>query len=56
MQYDATPVRFLKDTAVAHAHVLFILFRLDFGFVTERAALVGQISREAFVRGIHESH
>jgi hypothetical protein len=56
LQFESTPVRFLRDTTVAHAHVLFILFRLEFAFVTEAGELCGQISRGAFVNGIHGEH
>jgi hypothetical protein len=54
LKHDAAPIRFLPDTSIVHAHVLFILFRLQCTFVTDRGQLCGQVRRSAFVSAIQE--
>lgn len=54
IQYDSAPVRMLPETSIVHAHILFILFRLQYGFVCNKGQLCGVVRRVDFVKAIRD--
>ena len=54
VEYEPSSVRLLPETSLVHAHILFILFRLQNAFVTHKGQLCAIVRRVNFVKSIQD--